>query len=619
MLNRAKWFIACLALVGLVAAPAAIAGDGDVVAVMKLKGPMTEQPDTMGLAALLGDDGPPNMFGLLKKLRAARSDPDLKAVILELDEARLGFAQIEELRSLFEALRAADKDVWVFSEGLSRGSLLLGSAASRLVLVPAGEVELTGFYGEALYFKNMLDNIRLEADILHCGDYKSAGEPFYRTGPSKEAEEQNNRLLDSLFDSFVKNIAKSRRLTPERVRELIDVGLFSAEEAKKEKLVDELMYREDFVEKIRSRYGEDTEISFDYGGKEGPDLDFGDPFAIFKLFREIMKPPAESDEAAIAVVYVEGPITSGESEAGLFGGVSNAGSATIRKAIAQAAADENVKALILRVDSPGGSALASDVICEAAKRFKESGRPVIVSMGNVAASGGYYVSALADSIFAEPTTITGSIGVVGGKIITKGLWDWAGVTGHEYKRGKHADIMNTNRRFDDDERRLIMAFMNRVYDDFKARVLEGREAKLEGDLESLAGGRVYSGAEALEIGLVDQLGGFADAIKYAADEANVADYELRIYPKPKTFIDMLAEAFSGKDAGKEFVNLRNAVVQGRPGSKFARLPAISAALEALGAVDPQKAHVLEDFLTQLELLSNERVLLVGPCFTTLIR
>ncbi|MFQ5503085.1 MAG: S49 family peptidase, partial [Phycisphaerae bacterium] len=227
------------------------------------------------------------------------------------------------------------------------------------------------------------------------------------------------------------------------------------------------------------------------------------------------------------------------------------------------------------------------------------------------------VSALADNIFAEPITITGSIGVVGGKFITKGLCDWAGVTGHEYKRGARSDLMNTNRRFNEDERKVVMGFMNRVYGEFKDRVLAGRESKLKGELESLAGGRVYTGAEALEIGLVDQLGGFADAIKHAAAEAEVADYELRVYPRPKSLMDIFSELFSGKDSDDEFVHM--ATGAGAVGSRFAAMPAFAAAIEALKTIDPEKARVVQDFLVHMELLSGERVLMVGPSFTTIIR
>ncbi len=595
--------------------PAAFANQevlaGDVVALFELRGAMPEAPDPMGLGELLGEQAPTCMFDLLAKLREVRTDPKVPAVVFDIDEASLGLAQIQELRAQFEALRAADKAVWVYCETLTIGKLLLGSAASRLYLMPAGDVDLLGLYGEASYFKNMLDNIGLEADILHCGAYKSAGEPFYRTGPSKEAEQQTNSLLDSMYEEMLDGVAESRRLSAERIREIIDKGSITAAEALEAKLVDKLGYREDFIKAVKRSYGDDVEIERNYGKKHGPDLDMENPFAIFQLFSDMMKGRKDSDEPAVGVVFVEGPITTGRTESGLFGGSSNAGSTTVRRAIAKAAADENVKALVLRVDSPGGSAVASDVICEATKRFKDSGRPVIVSMGNVAGSGGYYVATLADAIFAEPSTITGSIGVVGGKIVTKGLWDWVGITGHEYKRGKHSDLMNSNRRFTEEQRSLVQGWMNRVYEEFKNRVKDGRGDRIKGELEPLAGGRVYTGTQALDIGLVDRLGGFADAIKHAATEAELGnDYEVRVYPRPKSIFDLFAKAFGGKGDDDDFVWAGNR--QSRLGGRFAGLPSIAAAMETLRAIDPVKAKALQDFLIQMELFSRETVLMIGP-------
>jgi len=612
MFQTKRWLGGLLALAMLM--PVAAVRGGDQVAVFKLKGALSEAPSANEMSLLLSGEQPLSMFDLLEKLRKARKDSNLKAVVFEIEQAGLGLAQIQELRAQFEALRAADKDVWIHCETLSLGHLLLASAASRVVMMPRGEVDITGLYGESLYFKNMLDKIGVEADILHCGDYKSAGEPFYRTGPSKEDEEQTNRLIDSMFGQLVEQTAKSRKLTADAVKELIDKAILSAAEAQEAKLIDKLQYREDFVASVRKAYGEETEVVFDYGEKKGPEIDFDNPFAIFKLFGEVVKGPSKSTKKAVAVVFVEGAITSGETEQSLFGGTSNAGSETIRRAIAHAARDESVQALVLRVDSPGGSAIASEVICEATKRFKKSGRPFIVSMGNVAGSGGYYVATLGDTIYAQPGTITGSIGVVGGKIVTKGLWDWVGVTGHEYKRGKHADVMNTNRKFTDAEKAVIGGMMNRVYDEFKDRVKEGRGSKLKGDLEKLAGGRVYTGHEALEIGLVDRLGGFADAIKFAASEADLgSEYEVRVYPRPKSLIDIIAEAFSGKSKEDKFVYGRQAP---RIATGLAAHPSVAPMLQAISAVDPAKAKSLENALRHLEMMSGERVLLIGPAITT---
>lgn len=584
----------------------------NVVAMFKIKGPLAEAPQQMALGELFGDMAPMNMFDLLERLRQARTDNNVQAVIFDIDEAALGMAQIQELRAQFEALKAADKDVLMYCETLSPGKLVLGSAASQLWLLPSGDVDVRGLYGEASYYKNMMDNIKVEADILHCGDYKSAGEPFYRTGPSKPAEEQNNRLLDGMFEQMVENIAKSRRLSTDEVKELIDKGALSPKEALKAKLVDKLAYREDFIASVKKRFGPDVKIARHYGKDKGPKIDFSNPFAVFSIFSDMMKGKQHSDKPAVAIVHVESMITQGETESGMFGGTSNAGSSTIRRAIAKAAADDSVKALVLRVDSPGGSAIASDIICEATKRFKDSDRPFIVSMGNVAGSGGYYVSALADVIFAEPSTITGSIGVVGGKMVTKGLWDWVGITGHEYQRGKHADLMNTNRRFTDDEREMVQGWMDRIYGEFKNRVMEGRAEKIKGDLEPLAGGRVYTGKQALDLGLVDRLGGMADAIKYAANEAELgSNYEVRVYPEPETIFDKLMEGMSDNEDSDNFVAIQSAV-----SSRYAGLPQISSALEALKALDPTKAKALQNFLIQMELFSRECVLMIGPASTT---
>ena len=588
---------------------------GDKVAVFKIKGAVPESPTAMDMSALFRSEPPVTMFGLLEKLRDARSDPEVQAVVFDIEQAGLGFAQIQELRTQFEALRAADKDVLVYVETLHPGTLLLGSAATRLVMMPAGLLDFTGLYGEALYFKNMLDKIGLEADIIHCGEFKSAGEPFYRTGPSEAAEKQQNSLLDSIFEQILADIARSRRLSPEAVRKLVDQGVFHAKDALEAKLVDDLQYREDFIKTVRRKYGKDTKVVFDYGKEKGPNIDFDSLGGLIQFVSEIMKGPTKSTKPAVAVVFVEGPIVSGEDEPGIFGPSGNAASGTIRRAIATAAKDKSVKALVLRVNSPGGSAIASEVICEATKRFSNSGRPFIVTMGNVAASGGYYVATQADTIFAEPGTITGSIGVVGGKIVTKGLWDWVGVTGKEYQRGKFADLMNTNRKYSDAQRELIQNMMNRIYGEFKDRVKKGRGDRIEGDIEKLAGGRVYTGKQALELGLVDRLGGMADAIKMAADEAELRKYDVRVYPRPKTILDLFTESFSGKSDEDKFIKLGAA--QKALGARFAGHPALAGALDAIRAIDPQKAKAVQNFLVMVELLSNEGVLLIGPAFTTL--
>ncbi len=261
----------------------------------------------------------------------------------------------------------------MYAETLRPATLLLGSAASKLVLMPRGEVEFTGMYGESLYFKNMLDKIGVEADILHCGDFKSAGEPFYLTGPSEPAKEQQNKLIDSIFEQMIEQIAKSRKLTTEVVHGLMDKAILSAQDALDAKLVDKLAYKAEFVADLKKQYGADAKFVRRYGKKKGPEIDVENPFSMFKVLSDLMKGEEKSDKPAIAVVYVDGAISGGEDEPSFFGGGGGAHSETVRKAIDAATKDESVKALLLRVDSPGGSAIASEVICEATQRLR---RPV---------------------------------------------------------------------------------------------------------------------------------------------------------------------------------------------------------------------------------------------------
>ena len=601
MQRRSLKFLAAVLAVGVLPLPARA---GDTVVHIILKGPLAEAPPSLDIGlAIGGGDKPQSMFDLLKKLNRIRSDDEVRGVLFELDEAALGFAQIQELRAQFEKLRAADKDVWVFAETLTPGQYLLASAATKIVMMPRGELVLMGIYAEASYFKNMLDKIGVEADIIHCGDYKSAGEPFYRTGPSKPAQEQEDRLLDSLYAQLVSLIADSRKIAADEVKASIDKAFMSPADAKKAKLVDETMYREDLNAALKRKYGDDMKLTRSYGKEKGPELDMNNPLSIFNFFSEVMKGPKKSHKPSIAIVYVDSMIVSGSSEDGFTGNTS--GSTTIRRAIEKAAQDDSVKALVLRVDSPGGSAIASDVIAEAVKRCKKE-KPVVVSMGDVAASGGYYVSCLADQIFAEPGTITGSIGVVGGKMVTKGLWDWVGVTGHEYKRGEHADLFNTNRKFSNDERKIVSDMMNRVYGEFKDRVTDGRGKKIKGDLEKLAGGRVFSGADAIKIGLVDQLGGLADAVRYAAEKAEVSKYEMRVLPEPKTIFDLLFKGLLDKD-DEDDVSTRV-----HYGASLMQSPLLQGAMPMIEKSDPHKAAAIRRALMQLELMGRENVLLLEP-------
>lgn len=575
------------------------------IAVFRFSGPLLEAPPEFDFGLSLEPQR--TLYDVMMRFRQAAGDPDLKAVVLTFEDPMIGWAQAQELRSMIAGLRAADKDVYCYLEEPNAMTYQIATAASRVCMMPSGFLDLTGLYVEQVYFKNLMDNIRVEADVEYVGEYKGAGEPFTRTGPSEEAREMLDWLLDDLFDQMIETISNGRQIPKEEVRSLIDQGPFTAEQAVEAKLVDELKYADQFAAGLRARYGQTVDFEHNYGAKEVPEIDFSSPFAIFKFLGETMQKVKPEPASAIAVVYIDGMIMTGQTERGLFGGSGMAGSTTIRRVLQRAQDDASIKAVVLRVDSPGGSAVASDIIWHASTALQDE-KPVIVSMGNVAASGGYYVSCGAATIFADAGSITGSIGVVGGKLITKGLWNWIGLTFHESKYGQNADLFNSNRRFDEREREVVREILESVYTTFTDRVKQGREDRLKKDLEELAGGRVFTGRQAQANGLVDRVGGLSDAIKFAAAEANISDYEIRRLPEPENFFDALIKSFTGQ-ADEERGDIAVSLKQ-----RFWTLntPAIRDILPALQQLDPARVQAFTRSLLRIELLGREPSLVVMP-------
>jgi len=594
-----------LSVIGILGTgPGVSAGTPGKIAHFHLTGALTErpQPDPLGLAS--GKTA--SLKGLLERLAKARKDQSVRAVVLTMEGMSIGTAQIEELRTALAKFNAVDKRVFVHIDGLSMSSLALLSSASDLSLVPTADVWLTGLYAESPYVKGLLDKLGLDSDMIHMGAYKAASEITTRTGPSPEAADNMNWLLDGLYDGLVGMIAESRDLSNEQVVRLVDQGHFSAEQAKAAGLVDNVEYRDEFLRRIKKIYGQDVVFDNRFGDDHGLDVDLSNPFAFFSVFTDLLSPDKKSTRDSIAIIYVEGTIQTGFEQPSPFGGSSGAFSGDIRQALEQAADDNSVKAVVLRVSSPGGSALASEVIWRATQRVRDK-KPLIVSMGNVAASGGYYASCGADMIFADATTITSSIGVVGGKIITTGLWDKIGVNWVPYKRGKNADIMSTSGRFTDDQRQRITDWMHSIYGVFKSRVVDGRGSKLQKPIDDIAGGRVFTGKQGLELGLVDKIGGLADAVDYAARKASISDYELRVIPKPKSILDTIMGELTGKGEKSSDIS-----VQSKPRLFGRNVSALGSILPMLERLDPIRTRITLQAIDRLELIHNEGVVAMMP-------
>lgn len=570
------------------------------IAYFKIKGQLAETP--VAMPPLFGEKPPTSLKGLLERFKEARLDDNVVAVVVDFQQAALGMAQLGEVHDSLRQFEAVDKEVYLHADSLTTGTYALATAASHISLVPTGMVWLTGFYGESPYVRGLLDKLGCVPDFERCGDYKTATETIMRTGPSKESEEMTGWLLDDLYRNTVALIAQGRGMTPEKVKKLIDGGPYTAEEALAAGLIDSVQHTEDFVANLKAKYGDGVRFASHYGEKDPFEIPDDNFFAMFDFFMKMMNPePRVYTKPSVAVVYVDGTIQTGAAERSPFGAGSGAFSTTIRKALDNAADDDSVKAVVLRVDSPGGSALASEIILNAAKRVKAK-KPLIVSMGNVAGSGGYYVTCAADMIFASPSTITASIGVLGGKIVTTGMWDKLGINWQPHQRGDMAGMLSTASAFTPQERAKMRHYLDSTYRIFKGHVESSREGKLTKPIDQMAGGRVYTGRQALELGLVDKLGGLEDSIKYAADQAGIGDYDIRVIPEPPTIFDIFAQR-SDKDT-----------ISMATGGTFSLLdqPMIRAALPMLAKTDPLRFEALLHALQRIELIHDEGVVMMMP-------
>lgn len=571
------------------------------IAYFKIKGQLTESPVEM--PPLFGSDPPLSLKVLLDRFKEALHDDSVVAVVVDLQSAALGVGQLFEIHEALEKFDAVDKDVYVHADSLRTMTYAAATGASHISIVPTGDLWLTGIYSETPYLKGTLEKLGCIADIERCGDFKSAAETLTRSGPSEESQRMKAWLLDGIYDDLVELIADSRGFSTSKMRALIDQGPYTASAALDAGLIDAVEYRQDFIANLKKRHGRGVDVVMDYGQKDAFDMP-KDPFSMIPWIMEKLNPsPKVYTTPSVAIVYVEGTIQTGSAEVSPFSSSSGAFSTDIRKALDKAAKDRSVKAVVLRVDSPGGSALASEIILNAARRVAKK-KPLVVSMGNVAGSGGYYVSCAAETIFADPTTITGSIGVLGGKIITTGLWDKLGVTWHANQRGKMAGMLSTAAPFSESERRKMRSYLDEIYEVFKGHVVDARQGKLSMPIEEIAGGRVYTGRQAMELGLVDKMGGLEDSIKFAASEAGLSEYDIRVIPEAPNIFDLF---LGSKKKDNEFSHLSGAV-----NLSLVNTPLIQSMLPAIAKIDPLRAKAVLQSLLGLELIHRESAVMIMP-------
>ncbi len=498
----------------------------------------------------------------IDRIKKAAKDKNVSALYLHLDDLSVGFGKVHELRRAVADFRATGKKAFAYAEEFNTKSYLVALACDSISVPESGGLNLVGLRAEVSFYKDALKLATLEVDVLKMGGYKSAVEPFLRTDMSAENREQITSMMNDTFDQeIVAALVADRptlKLTPADAEKTIDDGPFTARKALKLGLVDKLQYEDQFEAGFAKALGVDeVKIERNYGKPKKAD-DAGGLAAIMEMMSP--KKKAESKEAKIAVVHVVGGIASGKGGFGLMGG-SSAGSDTIVEAIREAEKNATVKAIVLRVDSPGGSALASDVIWRALAVCK---KPVVASMGDVAASGGYYVCMNAKRIFAEPGTVTGSIGVFGMKIVLGKLEERVGIKTEVISRGKNTGVNSSTFKWTESERKAMTETIEEVYDQFTDKAVAGRVAAGQKDMTkvkllALAGGRVWTGRQAKANGLVDELGTLDDAIAFAKKEAGLdptKDMELLMLPKGSSFLDKIMDGDLGLPFGKALSELK---------------------------------------------------------------
>ncbi|MFA5245131.1 MAG: signal peptide peptidase SppA [Pedobacter sp.] len=447
---------------------------------------------------------------ILKGIKDAKSDDHIKGIYLDASSVSAGFASIEEIRNALLDFKKSGKFVLAYSEVYSQGAYYLATAADKIYLNPEGMVDFRGLSSEIMFFKGALDKLEIEAQIIKVGTYKSAVEPFIMDKMSEANKFQVTSFLGSMYNHFLSEVSDSRKISKDLLFNIADSAkIRSPKDALTYKMVDGLKYKDEVLDEIRTLVKIDKKKD------------------IKSVSIEEYTPAVDENDGAssnkIAVIYAGGEIISGE------GNDETIGSERISRAIRKARTDDKIKAIVLRVNSPGGSALASDVIWRETVLAKKA-KPVIVSMGDLAASGGYYISCAADSIYAQPNTITGSIGVFG--IIPnmqKFFNNKLGITFDGVKTSQFADLGTVSRPLTDTEKMIFQNEVNKTYDSFTRKVAEGRK-KSQSYIDSIGQGRVWSGQEALENGLVDKLGNIGDAIESAARKANIKDYKIVSYP-----------------------------------------------------------------------------------------
>jgi protease-4 len=525
--------------------------DGTInVAHIRLAGAvLTREPDFDFLRPEQG--GNYTLKQWLERLAEARKDENIDAVALVVDDLRCNWAQAQELADAIRRFQLVGKPVHVHLTDATPPRYLVASAGRHLTMEPRGGVTITGVSIEAMFFKGTLDKLGMTAQLVQAGKYKGASEPLTRTRPSKELAHEYNKLLDELYDQLVDQIASQRALMRKAVVKAIDRAPMFGTDAVKHGLADQAVSSVHWRESLEDRLATDgatVRWHWDYAKPTGPKMDFSNPFQMLSVMMGAKKDDRTKDPT-IAILHIDGVIAQGKNGNSMWFGRTT-GSATITRIVGELTANDSIKALIVRIQSPGGSALASEKMLQALRRCAEK-KPVIASVSGMAASGGYYVACGTDHIIADKAAIVGSIGVVGGKIaMEEFLNEKLGITTWQASRGKNAALWDSD-KWTRRELRVVRRLTNTWYETFTKRVRQGRRGR-EIDIEKVAQGRIFTARQAVDNGLVDELGGLKEAVAVAQKRAKIEKSYFKVYPRPRTMADVLT---GGSTAGAGATNV----------------------------------------------------------------
>ncbi|MES2545987.1 MAG: signal peptide peptidase SppA [Bacteroidota bacterium] len=459
---------------------------------------------------------------VIRAIKEAKDDYDIKGISILNDESSLGMAQIKALRSALIDFKKSGKFIYAYSNGYTQKEYYLNSVASTIYLNPVGELDFKGLSSEVMFYKDFQEKSGLKMEVIRHGKYKSAVEPYLENEMSPANREQISALLNSIWNSMLVDISKSRNLTVEHLNQIAN-GLLARtpEMAKSQKLIDIIAYEDVYHDAIRKAL------------KVKKDEDYNTVSIVNYAKNVATTSKVNSAKDKIAIIYAQGEIGSGEGDVDLVG------EGSMRRSLQEARKDEDIKAIVLRIDSPGGSALTSDLIWREIELTKKV-KPIVVSMGNLAASGGYYIACNANTIFAEANTITGSIGVFGTLPNFSGLTNKIGIHVEQVSTNENAAGYSLFKPLDEKYKAVTLEGVERIYNVFVNRVATGRKMTFE-QVDAIAQGRVWSGSEALKIGLVDKIGGMDQALAEAARLSKITKYKTRSYPEyQKNFSDLLS-------------------------------------------------------------------------------